>query len=271
MNLHHVLAAAVTLTLSAAAPAAHAATPAARASAPRIIHIDSPRMTVFLPAKSAATGRAVVDLPGGGYSLLATSHEGWDWAPYFNDMGIALAVVEYTMPKGNRELPYRDAVAAVKMMRDSATAWGINPQEVGIMGSSAGGHLATTVATHAPAEERPDFQILFYPVVSMKKGLTHGGSRSNLLGKDAAEADVLEYSNELKVTAATPRALLLLSSDDTTVDPANSVLYYEALRAAAVPAAMAIYPTGGHGWGYKPTFAYRDAMLAQLRAWLAGF
>lgn len=239
--------------------------------APRIIQVENPKMTVFLPPTSSATGRAVVNLPGGGYSHLATGHEGFDWVPYFNGMGIAYAVVEYSFPKGNKDLPIKDALNAMKVMRDSAATWGFNPNDIGIMGSSAGGHLATTVATHAGPESRPDFQILFYPVVSMKKEITHGGSRKNLLGENPEEAEVLEYSNELKVTKDTPRAIMLLSDDDTTVIPANSILYYQALHKAGVPASMIIYPVGGHGWGYKPGFAYHDAMLNQLKAWLGGF
>ena len=139
------------------------------------------------------------------------------------------------------------------------------------MGSSAGGHLATTVATHADNEARPDFQILFYPVVSMKDGITHGGSRKSLLGEAPSEADILEFSNELKVTPNTPPAIILLSDDDKSVIPANSLRYYEALHAAGVPASMVIYPSGGHGWGYKPSFKYHDAMLNQLKEWLKGF
>lgn len=243
----------------------------AQKGSPRIIKVENPKMTVFLPPSSAATGRAVVDLPGGGYSHLATGHEGFDWVPYFNGLGIAYAVVEYTFPKGNRELPYNDAINAMKVMRDSAAVWGINPKDIGIMGSSAGGHLATTVATHADSLTRPDFQILFYPVVSMKKDTTHGGSRKNLLGETPSEEVVLEYSNELKVTPETPRAIMLLSDDDKTVIPANSINYYQALHAAGVPASMIIYPTGGHGWGYKPQFKYHDVMLEQLKAWLQGF
>ncbi|WP_279066716.1 alpha/beta hydrolase [Muribaculum intestinale] len=243
----------------------------AQNGAPRIIRIDNPKMTVFLPPTSAATGRAVVDLPGGGYSHLATGHEGFDWVPYFNSMGIAYAVVEYTLPAGNRELPYKDATDAIKKMREHASEWGIKTDDIGIMGSSAGGHLATTVATHADTTARPDFQILFYPVISMKDEITHGGSRKSLLGEKPSEADILEYSNELKVTADTPPAIILLSDDDKGVVPANSLRYYEALHQAGVPASMVIYPSGGHGWGYKPSFKYHDAMLNQLKEWLTGF
>lgn len=234
----------------------------------RVITIDHPKMTVYLPSKETSTGRAVVGLPGGGYRKLATGHEGTDWIPYYNNLGIAYAVVEYTLPAGNRALPYDDAVAAMKVMRDSAETWGINPHDIGIMGSSAGGHLASTVATRADSTARPDFQILFYPVISMKSKLTHQGSREHLLGQHPSSELVKEYCNELNVTAATPPAILLLSDDDKTVSPLNSIRYYEALHSAGVPASMVIYPTGGHGWGFHRSFTYHDAMLTQLTSWL---
>ena len=139
------------------------------------------------------------------------------------------------------------------------------------MGSSAGGHLASTVATHASAAARPDFQILFYPVITMDKSYTHRGSHDNLLGKEASEALETEFSNEKQVTAETPRAFLVLSSDDRTVPPANSVNYYTALIANGIPAALHIYPTGGHGWGHRDTFRYHDQVLDELAAWLKSF
>ena len=262
--LKHIAAA---MTAGAIATSAAAATPD---NGPRIIKIDNPKMTVYLPPKTLASGRAIVDLPGGGYSHLATGHEGVDWVPYYNKLGIALAILEYTFPKGDPSLPINDAMNAMKIMRDSASVWNINPHDIGIMGSSAGGHLATTIATHADSASRPDFQILFYPVVTMKAH-THGGSRKNILGDTPTEAQLEEYSNELHVTPSTPRAIMLLSDDDKDVVPANSIRYYEALHNAGVPASMIIFPVGGHGWGYKTTFKYHDAMLDYLTSWLKGF
>ncbi|MDE6175651.1 MAG: alpha/beta hydrolase [Duncaniella sp.] len=257
--------------LGAFAAATAILSPAALQAESRVIEIGSPVMRVYLPEASKATGRAVVALPGGGYSHLALNHEGHDWAPFFNEQGIAYAVVTYTMPKGDRSLPVSDAQNAVKLMRDSAERWHIDPAQIGIMGSSAGGHLASTVATHAPAESRPDFQILFYPVITMDKSYTHRGSHDNLLGKEAGEELENEYSNEKQVTAETPRAFLILSSDDKAVPPANSVNYYTALLSNGIPASLHIYPTGGHGWGYRNTFSYHDQVLDELRAWLKSF
>lgn len=237
----------------------------------RVIEINSPVMQVYLPDADKATGRAVVALPGGGYSHLALKHEGHDWAPFFNEQGIAYAVVTYNMPNGNPSLPNTDAENAVKLLRDSAEVWNIAPDQIGIMGSSAGGHLASTVATHAPAESRPNFQILFYPVITMDRSYTHGGSHNNLLGKDADETLEVAYSNEKQVTPDTPRAIILLSSDDTVVPPANAVNYYTALQAHGIPASLHIFPTGGHGWGYRDTFRYHDQVLDELNAWLKSF
>ncbi len=176
--------------------------------------IEQPSLRVFLPAPELATGRAVVACPGGGYSHLAVDHEGCDWAPYFNKQGIALIVLKYRMPKGDRTLPISDAEAAMKIVRDSADVWNLNPRDIGIMGSSAGGHLASTIATHAKPELRPDFQILFYPVITMDKSYTHMGSHNSLLGKDASAELEKEYSNEKQVTKETPRAFIVYSDDD---------------------------------------------------------
>lgn len=239
--------------------------------AQRIIELTEPSVKVFLPDASKATGRAVVILPGGGYSHTAINHEGYDWAPFFNERGIACSVVDYRMPHGDRKIPLTDAGMAMKMMRDSAEVWHIDPAQVGIMGSSAGGHLASTVALNAPSAVRPDFQILFYPVISMDKAYTHMGSHDNLLGKDATPELEREYSGELNVTPETPRAIMLLSADDSAVPPHNSIAYFEALRANNVPAAMYIWPSGGHGWGSREKFKYHNEMLAELSAWLLSF
>ena len=147
--------------------------------APGPFDIEQPSLRVFLPAPELATGRAVVACPGGGYSHLAVDHEGYDWAPYFNKQGIALIVLKYRMPKGDRTIPISDAEAAMKIVRDSADVWNLNPNDIGIMGSSAGGHLASTIATHARPELRPNFQILFYPVITMNKSYTHMGDRKS--------------------------------------------------------------------------------------------
>lgn len=237
----------------------------------KVMEFENPMVKVFLPEKERATGRAVVICPGGGYVNLAMEHEGTDWASFFNDRGIAVAVVAYRMPNGDFSVPNKDAEGVIRLMRDNAAEWNINPNDVGIMGSSAGGHLASTVATHAAKEKRPDFQILFYPVITMAPSYTHMGSHDNLLGKDPGNEKEDLFSNEKQVTADTPRAIIFFSDDDSVVPPLNGVNYYKAMHEAKVPASLYIYPTGGHGWGCSTSFTYNPQMLSDLDAWLKSF
>jgi len=238
-----------------------------------VFDVQKPTMKVFLPKDDLNTGRAVVACPGGSYLGHAIAHEGWDWAPYFNKQGIALIVLQYTLPAGDRTKPIADAEAAIKMVRDSAEVWHIDPTQVGIMGSSAGGHLASTIATHSTAPEvRPDFQILFYPVISMDPKKGHQLTHENFLGKNASKELIDLYSNEKQVTPNTPRAIILTSDDDSGVNSANNAAqYYIALKSAGVPATLHVYPTGEHGWGSLQSFQHHTEMLADLSAWLRTF
>ncbi len=223
----------------------------------------------YLPADSIASGRAVICCPGGGYSHLSMEKEGHDWAPYFNDKGIAFFVLKYRMPKGDRTIPLADAKRAFITVRDSADVWNINPYDVGIMGFSAGGHLASTVATHADFEWRPDFQILFYPVISMDKNVTHKGSCENFLGAGQENKDLIkEFSNDKQVVRhRTPPAILFMADDDGAVPVlTNGVAYYTALRKQHIFASMHIYPYGGHGWGKN--FPFYEEMQESLAHWL---
>jgi acetyl esterase/lipase/lysophospholipase L1-like esterase len=226
------------------------------------------RLEGFLPAQGS--GRAVVALPGGGYTHLAVNHEGYDWKDFFNERGIAYFVLTYRMPKGDRNIPLGDAQKAIRTVRDSAAAWGINPADVGIMGSSAGGHLASSVATHSPFESTPDFQILFYPVISMVEKETHQGSLVGFLGDNRNDNElVAEWSNMNKVNRQTSPAIILLSSDDGAVPPlTNGLPYYEALVRNEVPASFVSFPNGGHGWGYRDNFAYHNDVVNVLSSWL---
>lgn len=227
-----------------------------------------PSIRIFLPDAEKANGKAVVCLPGGGYSHLATSHEGYDWAQFFNERGIALIVLKYRMPHGNPDVPISDAKEALRVVRENAAKWNIDPKKVGIMGSSAGGHLAATIATHCNPSIAPAFQILFYPVVTFDYRYTHKGSRHNLIGKEADATVVNLYSNEQQVTSTTSPAILLLSDDDSAVPSPNSVNYYLALKRCGIKATMHIYPSGGHGWGCRSNFRYHNEMLADLSAWI---
>ena len=236
---------------------------------------DKAELTVYLPDAKKATGRAVVCCPGGGYTHLAMDHEGHQWATFFNTKGIALIVVKYRMPHGDYKIPISDAEEAMKTVRRNAEQWHIDRNDVGIMGFSAGGHLASTIATHSKGEAAPNFQILFYPVITMDPSFTHKGSHDNFLGTKHSKKEMkkleYEYSNDIQVNRTTPRAFIALSDDDRAVPAANGFNYYSELYRHDVPASIHIYPTGGHGWGYRESFTYHYNMIFELKAWLESF
>ena len=227
-----------------------------------------PMIRVYLPEDSVRNGMAVLVCPGGGYRVLSLGQEGYQWADYFVPQGIATIVLNYRMPMGHTEVPISDATEAMRIIREKASEWGINPKKVGIMGSSAGGHLASTIATHNPEATRPDFQILFYPVISMDKEYTHMDSHNCMIGENATKELEDLYSNALQVTPQTPPAILLLSDDDNLVPARNSAEYYLALKKNKVRASMHVYPSGGHGWGCGKFFRYHKEMMADLQIWL---
>ena len=228
-------------------------------------------MVAYLPEKPS--GRAIVCCPGGGYSHLAVDHEGHHWTPWFNQQGIAFFVLTYRMPHGDRTIPMGDAQQAIRTVRDSATVWAVNPHDVGIMGFSAGGHLASTVSTHSEPDCRPDFSILFYPVISMDERESHKGSCVNFLGEEGMRDEQLvrEYSNQNAVRSQlTPPAIILTATDDTVVPVlTNAIPYYTAMRRAGNHCSMYIYPSGGHGFGFRDTWPFHDQMLGDLQMWLS--
>lgn len=231
-------------------------------------HVATAELYVY-PAKKP-NGTAILMCPGGGYTHLAVDHEGHDMADWFNSMGITYAVLKYRMPNlGHSDVPLSDAEQAMRIIRSHAAEWGVNPNKVGVMGASAGGHLASTLATQytSPAT-RPDFQILFYPVITMEEGVTHQGSRDNLIGKKPSKELVDMFSNEKRVNAQTPKAFIMVSADDGAVPVANSLRYVEALSANKVPFSLHVYPTGGHGWGFRDTFPYKPLWKSELDMWL---
>lgn len=233
----------------------------------RVSNIKNPDITVYRAENP--NGMAVIMCPGGGYARLAMNHEGHDMAPWFNTQGITYVVLKYRMPNGHNEVPFSDVEQAIRLVRQNAAEWNINPAKVGIMGASAGGHLASTLATHYTSKEtRPDFQILLYPVITMDANFTHAGSRENLITKNPSADLIAKYSNELQVNAQTPQAFIALSSDDKAVLPQNSINYYLALLKHNVPATMHIYPTGGHGWGFRDNFTYKRQWTDELEKWL---
>jgi acetyl esterase/lipase len=229
----------------------------------RVRNVSEAEMYVFLPQKEKNTGCAVVICPGGGYGMEAMDHEGYDMAKWLVEKGVAGIVLKYRLPNGHHLIPSEDARRAIRIVRVHAGEWGIQPDKTGIVGSSAGGHLASTVGTQFdkgnpgaddPVERmscRPDFMLLLYPVITMKEEFTHMGSRNNLIGKGNDLNLVSQYSNELHVTPETPPAFLVLADNDTGVVPRNSIEFYMALKSNKVPAEIHIFDKGGHGFGMR--------------------
>ena len=237
---------------------------------------SSASITVHLPPHP--NGAAMVICPGGGYGGLVTGAEGHGIAAWLNAHGIAGIVLEYRLPKGNSFVPLADAQRALRTTRARAREWNINPEKIGIIGFSAGGHLASTAGTHFsegqpaaadPVERvscRPDFMVLIYPVVTMGAG-THGGSRKNLLGENPSESAIENFSNEKQVSGRTPPAYLAHALNDTVVPPEHSANFYKAMQAAGVPSKYLELPSGGHGLnGYKGPMW--DAWQTGSLAWL---
>ncbi|MCM4157225.1 family 43 glycosylhydrolase [Gramella sp. AN32] len=225
-----------------------------------ISKVTEPTLTVFKP--DVANGTSVIIFPGGGYSHLAIDKEGFKVAKWLNGLGITAFVLKYRLPsdlimKKKEVGPLQDAQESVRIVRRNAQKWNLNPNKIGVMGFSAGGHLASTITTKYnfkvynsdTTSARPDFSIFIYPVVSMKESVTHEGSKNNLLGKNASKDLIEEYSNELNVNSDTPSVFLVHATDDHAVPIENSINYYLAARAAGVPAELHAYEDGGHGFG----------------------
>lgn len=232
------------------------------------IPLGTTEATFFKAPDSVATGKTIVMLPGGGYTHHAMNHEGYDWVPFFNGQGVNVVVLKYTLPDGDRNKPLNDVKKTFQTLKQHSDEWNVDKNNIGIMGFSAGGHLASTYSTHVTDDDAPAFQILFYPVISFTPSLTHPGSRDSFLGKNQSEELIKEFSNEYQVTGKTPKAIIFHSDNDGLVVPQNSINYYEALRQNGIPASLNIYPVGEHGWGFRETFPYHEAMLQVLAEWL---
>jgi acetyl esterase/lipase len=229
---------------------------------------DKPALTWYRPANP--NGAAVLVCPGGGYGALAMDHEGKQIGEFYNSFGVTAFVLEYRLgPRYHFPAPLEDARKAMRTIRGRAAEYGIDPQRVGVMGFSAGGHLAATLSTHYQQAERPDFAVLVYPVISFTTIYTHSGSMWNLLGNPPDTTLVWNLSNELMVTPETPPTFLFHTSGDTGVPAENSVLYYLALRRAGVKAEMHIYQEGQHGVGLAPKDPVLGTWPARLKDWLA--
>ncbi|UHG94431.1 alpha/beta hydrolase [Spirosoma oryzicola] len=240
-------------------------------------NVSKPTLEVYLPAKEKATGTAVVIIPGGGYGVVVYQGEGISIAKAFAEKGVTAFILKYRLPSDaimpDKKIgPLQDAQQAIKVVRENAEKWNVDKARIGVIGFSAGGHLASTAATHFEKSYiengqntslRPDFQILVYPVISMQDSLTHGGSHDNLLGKNPSRQDVELFSNELQVRANTPPTYLTHAADDKLVDVDNSIVYFEKLRHLKVPVEMHIYPKGDHGFIFR-----HPGWMEPLFAWM---
>lgn len=232
----------------------------------KVYKVSDPELWVYKAEKP--NGMAVVACPGGAYEYLSTDNEGTMFIDWMNERGITFAILKYRLPNGHSEVPLEDARRAMEIMRTQGKEFGVNPDEIGIMGSSAGGHLAATLSTmHGSPMYRPDFQILLYPVITMTDK-THKGSRTNLLGENPTADQIERYSLENRVDAQTPPAFIILAADDNIVDPINSLRYTEKLQNHKVPYSLHIYPGGGHGFGFRDTYTYKPQWVAELDRWL---
>ncbi|MFY7965835.1 MAG: alpha/beta hydrolase [Chitinophagaceae bacterium] len=246
----------------------------------RIIHVTTPELIAYFPTKSDSLKTAIIICPGGGYQRLAIEHEGYDVAKTLNEMGIAAFVLKYRLPNDtcmtNKNIvPLQNVEQAMHLIKSNAEKYNINANNIGIMGFSAGGHLAAMLSTHydfaaiANAKDsllRPAFSVLIYPVITMNDSLCHSGSKQRLIGAKASNADIAFYSCEENVNSKTPPTFLALASDDKVVNPDNSILYYKALRKNNVTAEMHIYQNGGHGFGMN--LPNKESWMPLLQKWL---
>jgi len=244
--------------------------------------VTIPTLTVFLPPAEKANGTAVLICPGGGYGILAFDHEGFAIARWLNDNGIAGIILKYRLPsdlimKDKSIGPLQDAQEGIRIIRRNAKAWNINPNRVGVIGFSAGGHLASTLSTHFDEKvyeskdstsARPDFSLLIYPVITFDASFTHLGSRKNLIGDAPSEEMIRHFSNELMINAKTPPAFLVHASDDKVVPVKNSLVYYDGLVKNNIPAEMHIFLAGGHGFGLAVNKGTQSAWPDLCLRWL---
>ncbi len=248
----------------------------------RISKVSEPTLSAYKPSKEKANGTSVVICPGGGYAILAFDHEGYKIANWLNELGITAFILKYRLPSDtimqNKSIgPLQDAQKAMRLVRRNAKKWNLDPNKIGIMGFSAGGHLASTLSTHYnekvystkdSTSARPDFSILIYPVISMKENITHQGSKNNLLGENSTDDLVKYFSNELMVTKNTPPAFLVHAIDDKAVPIENSIHYLLSLKKFKIPAELHLYQKGGHGFGMNPSKNTESSWIKACELWL---
>ena len=246
----------------------------------RVYNVQIPTLTVFPADPARAVGTAVIMCPGGGYVRLAITKEGNGFARILNDMGVAVFILKYRMAEYGHPAPLQDVLRSVRLVRSRAAEFGIDPGRIGVMGASAGGHLAASAATLFDAPEgrtgaaldavsgRPDFVSLIYPVITMKPPFAHMGSRKALLGADPPDALVERMSVDIQVTAATPPVFMVHTGEDTSVPLENSILFFQALRKAGVPAELHLFEKGAHGFGTAAGLGPTSDWPARLEAWM---
>lgn len=251
----------------------------------KLRYVKYPSMDIFLPSQRSRTGQAVLICPGGGYTMIGYDWEGADVAKWFASKGVVAAVLKYRLPVSESNIisyksPILDAQRAMRLIRHNAQEWGVDPSRVGVIGFSAGGHLASTLATHYDCRyadpidsidelsARPDFSILAYSVITFKDDYTDNGTRNKLTRFNPTAELIEAFSNELHVDAQSPPAFLVHSSDDNIVPVQNSIQYYQALIENGVEAEMHIYPSGGHGYSLAHSDPYLSSWTERLEAWL---
>ena len=223
---------------------------------------------IYKADPAVATGQAVLVVPGGGYRKVCIEYDGFGVAKYLRSIGVTAVVVKYRLPNGHHEVPLEDTQEALRFLRREGSKWGVDPTQVGILGSSAGGHLAAYLSNVTPEAELPAFAVLIYPVITGDTQRTHHGSFNYLLGATRTDSEQQHLSLENRVSQKTPPTLLLLADDDLTVPTISSTRYYKALKYHGVKAAMHIFPSGGHGWAGHNDYLYAEPNKEAIADWL---
>ena len=256
---------------NASAPHSNEITEAETSNNNVIVNTTETVLYIFKADPAKATGHAMLVCPGGGYSSVCIEWEGYKVAQWLASQGVTCGVLKYRLPNGHKEIPLEDTTEALRTMRSRSKELGFDPTKLGMMGSSAGGHLTAYTSNFASFADRPAFTVLFYPVITGEEGLCHKGSFDHLLGKDASAYERAEYSMETRVTKQTPPTLILTSDNDTLVPTISSTRYYNALRKHGVKASLHIYPGGYHGFCMHDDVAFKPLWQQAMIEWIRSF
>ncbi|MBR3775158.1 MAG: alpha/beta hydrolase [Alistipes sp.] len=256
---------------NSSAPHSNEITAAETSTSNVIVNTTETVLYIFKADPAKATGHAMLVCPGGGYSSVCIEWEGYKVAQWLASQGVTCGVLKYRLPNGHKEIPLEDTTEALRSMRRRSKELGFDPSKLGMMGSSAGGHLTAYTSNFAAFADRPAFTVLFYPVITGEEGLCHKGSFDHLLGKDASAYERSEYSMETRVTKNTPPTLILTSDNDTLVPTISSTRYYNALRKHGVKASLHIYPGGYHGFCMHDDVAFKPLWQQAMIEWIRSF